>query len=96
MEEFTERVATKYAPAERSPQKVITYQRNLVDSFITVKPFIDDINHAIVILNRNRQIVYANKLFFRIVNLLASWAKLSVTCFKRRYRFQSRLILLAI
>jgi hypothetical protein len=61
-------IETKFAPAERVPQKTITYQRSLIDSFIAVKPFVDDINHAIVILNRQRQIVYGNKLFFTIIN----------------------------
>ena len=60
------KTTTKFAPAERVSQKTITYQHNLVDTFIAVKPFIDDINHAIIVLNRERQIVYGNKRFFTI------------------------------
>jgi hypothetical protein len=60
-----ETIKTKFAPAERAPQKIIDYQKNVIKSFLTLKPFIDDINHMIIILNFERQIVYANKLFNR-------------------------------
>ena len=63
MEIFEEIVTTKFASAEREQQSTIEHQRSLVDGFLAVKPFIDDINQMIIILNSCRQIVYANKLF---------------------------------
>ena len=67
MEILQKIVNTNFASAEREPQSTIAQQRNLVDSFLAVKPFVDDINQMIVILNQSRQIVFANKLFINFV-----------------------------
>ncbi len=63
MEELFGKIKTKYAPAERATEERIVFQQNLVDGLSMVKPFIDDVNHMFLVLNRHRQIIYANKLF---------------------------------
>ncbi len=66
--EILQKIAnTNFASVDREPQSTISYQRSLVDNFLAVKPFVDDINQMIVILNQSRQIVYANKLFRNFV-----------------------------
>ncbi|MCF6200977.1 MAG: hypothetical protein L3J42_02425 [Hydrogenimonas sp.] len=67
MDELLERIETKYASAERVDEEEVNYQHELVDSFLIVKPFIDDVDHIFLILNRYRQIIYANKLFFKLI-----------------------------
>lgn len=67
MEILEEIDTTKFATSDRELPSTIAKQRNLVDSFLAVKPFVDDINQMIVILNQSRQIVFANKLFINFV-----------------------------
>ena len=67
MEILEEIVATKFVSVKREPQSVIAHQHNLVDGFLAIKPFVDDINQMIIILNKSRQIVYANKLFLNFI-----------------------------
>lgn len=67
MEELLERVGTKYASAERATRETIVYQRDLVDGFLMIRPIIDDVDHMFLILNKYRQIVYANKLFLKFI-----------------------------
>jgi signal transduction histidine kinase len=56
-------IFTYYAPAERLPVEVVKEQNNLVKEFLTADSFIDDINQMVIILNKERQIIFANKLF---------------------------------
>jgi len=58
---------TKYAPAAKDSKETIISQRDLVDNFLSIKPLIDDLDHMLLILNENRQIVYANQLFKHFV-----------------------------
>ncbi len=67
MEELLEKMETKYASAERASGEAIAYEHDLVDSFLMVRPFIDDVDHMFLILNRYRQIIYANKLFLQLI-----------------------------
>ena len=67
MEELLEKIETKYASAERAAEETVVYQHDLVDSFLMIRPFIDDVDHMFLILNRYRQIIYANKLFFQLI-----------------------------
>ncbi|MCF6268783.1 MAG: HAMP domain-containing histidine kinase [Melioribacteraceae bacterium] len=63
MEELFGKIKTKHAPAEKATEEKIVFQQKLVDGLSMVKPFIDDTNHMFLVLNRHRQIIYANKLF---------------------------------
>lgn len=54
---------TKYAPAERANMESIRSQKNVIEQLYSIRPFLDNIPVFILILNEQRQIVFANKVF---------------------------------
>ena len=46
----------------RASDATVAYQSEVVDAFFMAKPLIDDVNHMFIILNKQRQMVYLNKL----------------------------------
>jgi hypothetical protein len=68
MEKLANIIRTKYASAEKESYQDVLYQHNLIDSFLAIKPIIDDVDHMFLLLNRDRQIVYSNKLFKEFSN----------------------------
>ena len=67
MEKLAEISPTKFASAERISPHGIEYQRKIVEDYLSIKPFLDEVDHMFLILNKQRQIIYANKLFFEFV-----------------------------
>lgn len=83
MEELIEKISIDMEPDVRAEEETIEYQREIVDGFLVVKPFIDDVNHMFVILNKQRQIVYLNKLaseFFTNDNLIGQRLGEAIDC----------------
>jgi len=67
----------------RASDATVAYQSEIVDAFFMVKPFIDDVNHMFVILNKQRQMVYLNKLtqtFFKNDNLIGQRIGEAIFC----------------
>jgi len=60
---------TLYAPAERVKDEILQKQEAEFSSGIFLKMIVDSIPHVLVILNQQRQIVFANKRLFEICNV---------------------------
>lgn len=60
---------TFYAPPERDDQDFIAQQYDFFNEFALMDPLLSGILESVVILNSNRQIVYANQNFLDFVNL---------------------------
>jgi len=58
---------TKFAPPERANSATIQNQKSIIDNLFTTNPFLDNIPAFILVLNKERQIVYANKLFLDLI-----------------------------
>ena len=58
---------TKFASAERADDATIQMQRSIIDNLYSIKPFLDNIPVFILILNKQRQIVFANKVFLDFI-----------------------------
>lgn len=58
-----EKVETLFAPAERADEAELTRQSNMLSGFRLMIEMLDAGPSSLVILNRNRQIVYANQMF---------------------------------
>jgi nitrogen-specific signal transduction histidine kinase len=67
MEKLIEIIPTKFAAAERVSPNGIEYQLDLVEDYLSIKPILDDVDHMFLILNKQRQIVYSNKLFLKFI-----------------------------
>jgi len=70
-----ETATTKFAPAERSPESEIKRQIKLF-SLSRLPRFIDYIPNIVLILNKNRQIVFANKAvipLFKLTNVTSAY-----------------------
>lgn len=83
MEAILEKIPQIRTIHEKVDAETIAYQRNLVDSFFMVKPFIDDVNHMFLIMNRQRQIVYLNNLakeFFKNDSVLGQRIGEAIFC----------------
>jgi len=60
-------LTTKFAPPERDEYEIVSKQKNIVDKITFLKPFLDNIPAFILILNKDRQIVFANKVFYNFL-----------------------------
>ena len=58
---------TKFASSERADDATIQIERSIIDNLHTIKPFLDNIPVFILILNKQRQIVFANKVFLEFI-----------------------------
>jgi len=56
-------LTTKYASPERDDYETVLEQKKIVDKITFLKPFLDNIPAFILVLNKNRQIVFVNKVF---------------------------------
>ncbi|WP_297087234.1 PAS domain-containing sensor histidine kinase [uncultured Draconibacterium sp.] len=61
---------TKFAPAERSTEMQLKSQKQTIMANEMVIQFCDAISQMLVVLNKNRQIIYANKHFMNNLGLL--------------------------
>lgn len=83
METLIDNISKICSVNEREDHETIVLQSELVDSFLLVKPFVDDVNHMFLVLNRQRQIVYLNKLakeFFKNDRLLGQRIGEAIFC----------------
>ena len=62
-------LSTQYAPAERASRKRISRQAAIVSRIPLLRPLLDAIPDIILILNAQRQIVFANQALLNIVRL---------------------------
>lgn len=60
---------TKFAPAERALDEVIVVQASLIEKVYQLDKLFSAVPNPVLILNRERQIVYANSAFRRLVNV---------------------------
>lgn len=58
---------TKYAPFERCDYSTIQSQKTIIDKMVYVRQFLDNIPVFIFLLNKQRQIVFANKVFLDFI-----------------------------
>ncbi len=58
---------TKFASFERANNSTIQIQKKTIDELYNIRPFLDNIPVFILILNKNRQIVFANKYFLDFI-----------------------------
>jgi len=83
MEDILENIPQMRKIHEKADAETIVYQSELVDAFFMVKPFIDDVNHMFLIMNRQRQIVYLNNLakeFFKNDSVLGQRIGEAIYC----------------
>jgi nitrogen-specific signal transduction histidine kinase len=83
MENLVGNISVAPNSTAKAEEATIEYQRAIVESFLVVKPFIDDVNHMFVILNKQRKIVYINKLaqvFFVNDNLIGQRLGEAINC----------------
>lgn len=57
------KIQSQYAPAERSSEEEITKAYNFFSENKTVTEIVNSVSQMLVILNENRQIIFANNLF---------------------------------
>ncbi|MBN2746701.1 MAG: HAMP domain-containing histidine kinase [Bacteroidales bacterium] len=62
-------VYTEYAPAERVSKEVLLYQKNIFENDSNIQTIANSIPNLLLILNKERQIVFANINFIRLLNL---------------------------
>ncbi|MCP5062826.1 MAG: hypothetical protein GY936_10220 [Ignavibacteriae bacterium] len=60
-------VETKFAPAERVNDNIIQQQKVAVSNLDKIKPFLDNIPVFVLVLNKERQVVFANKVFLDFI-----------------------------
>ena len=63
-----------HAPADRASKEILKRQEKEFDSALFLKMVSDSIPHILVILNKQRQIVFANKRFYEVCSI-ESWEK---------------------
>ena len=61
-----EKIPTKFAPAEKAPENIIKEQSKKVKDAPFIQEIIDAFPDVVVIMNSNRQMVFANKSFRKI------------------------------
>ncbi|MFC2084687.1 sensor histidine kinase [Bacteroidota bacterium] len=64
---MNQNINTLFLPATRSTQEEILHQYNLIDEIKVIKPFMDYVPVYILILNMNREIVFANRTFLNSI-----------------------------
>ncbi len=62
-----DKLATQFAPAQRVSKETILAQKKLLGSVPFLQELYDAVNESIVILNKERQIVFANKSFLKFL-----------------------------
>jgi PAS domain-containing protein len=62
-------LTTKFAPAERAPQSTIAAQAQVVQATERIAECFDAVNDIAVVLNPQRQIVFANQRFVELLGL---------------------------
>jgi len=67
----TDTLTTKFAPAEKSLQEIVERQHNTFAKNTILVNLINSLSQMVVVLNRNRQIVYFNNEFLNLLNLNA-------------------------
>lgn len=60
---------THFAPAERAPRKRLLHQARLIDGSPLLRPLLDAIPDIVLVLNAERQIVFANRALLEIARL---------------------------
>ncbi len=60
---------TQFAPSERATPEILQKQAKLFDENEPLKKITDAISQMVVILNKQRQIIYANSLFLQFLDL---------------------------
>ncbi len=60
---------TEYAPAERASNEVVLNQMNIFENDSNIQTIANSIPNLLLILNKERQIVFANLNFIRLLNL---------------------------
>jgi len=61
-------LTTEFAPAERLSPEQVNQQALLLNENPLLSELLDSVSVAVVILNRTRQIVFANKSFYALIN----------------------------
>ncbi len=59
---------TEFAPAARLDPVQVRQQASLLDDHPLIAQLLDSVNSAVLVLNNKRQIVFANKAFYALVN----------------------------
>jgi len=68
----SQKISTLYAPAERADEAVLKRQEEEFRNILLLKIISDAVPHLFIVLNKQRQIVFANKRFYDVCSV-DSW-----------------------